>query len=351
MASRIDEFQSSIHQISATIAHLEDELDSKTMKYQEDRELHQETKTKLDMLTQEMNEILVKNLQLMTELSDNKSTIISLRKQTNRLENNADIIPSADTSRIEPLAMSSIESAAAAAGNNDKELSFTEPFALQSSEAMSSELESLRNKCSILEMEISTLKKEQQSRALSDEQAQSISTSDSEHGNAERKKQKRTKQESSLEQEFKTLSNIPSSISSRDCDCEIASSKSSSSTSSDSSDTESMHRHRKQNNDRHILSALAHENQTLKQKISELEADLEKRRQSQNESEPVPWMQNENKKLLDLLNQAERDAENNQVQERVTCIKNRVKLIDHYVRFFSNMHRTLGRVLFDEIKY
>jgi len=311
---KLTNIQSNKQQEQSTITQLQEEIESTTMECQREKELHQMAKTKLDSVTLEMNEILVKNLQLMTELSDNKSTIISLRTQINRLKSSA----------IKPSAV------------------------------MSSELENLRNKCSALEMELSELKKEQQSIEYSEAKDKNItSIADSRRSELDSQQEKHDQEffspveESDTSGLLRSPGSPPSLTVDSSSECDTASIKSTSSSSSSNSD--SMLRQNKQGKDRHILSALAQENQTLKQRLSELEAVAAK--QNKNDSDAIPWLQRENKRLLDLLQQAKKEALDNQVQERVACIKNRVLLIDRYIKFFSNIHKTLGCVLFEKVKY
>ena len=348
LSSKLENVQANNQQDQIAITQLEEEIESKTMEFQREKELHQTAKTKLDSVTLEMNEILVKNLHLMTELSDNKSTIISLRTQINRLKSNA-VKRSADTSIPDSLTASPIDSPLMAE-HGETDCSNVQDIATQSSKIMSSELENLRNKCSALERELSALKKEQQSMTLSEQKDYNISTTDSEQFDAKNKQQKDKDKlvEHSDVLGLLPVAVLPSSLTTDSTnECETTSLKSTSS--SDSFESDSMHRLHKQGKDGHIVSALAHENQSLKQKLVDLEASLEK--QGRKEIDAAPRLQIENKRLLDLLQQAEKEAEDNQVQERVACIKHRVQLIGRYIKFFSDMHRTLGCVLFEKVKY
>ena len=353
MQKNIDDMQSNEEENLSTIAQLKDDIDGKTLELEEMKKSSQNTKSELDSVSNAMNEILEKNILLMTESSNNKETIISLQQQIKRLESrvveqssggtDSNVLLQSTTHLADRSSPETVETAGSE--KNDNRYSTQTSIENYSSEIMSSELESLRNKCLKLQNELSTFKNGRQSMISSVKHSSTSAKADmgSLETDSKRKQRKKKRVTSenigeSLKYGNPTFSSSFAESSSSECDDHRSSR-------SVSSNNESMHEGSEQN-----MTELFLENQTLKQKIEELEQVLQERRQK-NSFEPVPWLQLENKRLLDLLKQAEKEVEDSQVQKRVAFIKNRIHLIDRYINFFNEIHRTLDFLLFQKFKY
>ena len=327
------------------IAKLKENIETKVYELQKAEELYLEEKKKFDSLSQNMNELLEKNLKLSTELSDNNETVIALRQQINRLERRAlvNTSPQNGNDQAEKGPVSQPDNSTVAESTDHRNTH--EPastYELCDSEVMSSELEHLRLKCLNLEHELSALKSEKQLIELAVDESRNEVASRQNYNkmDVERQKNKRRLRKLSSKGE------ISSSSHSLEC-C--------TSTSAEESEIETdkghinLADHLKSSNenvpdDYRSKSQLYKENKLLQEKIEELENILQDRDNSQNES----WLYQENHRLLDLLKEAEKEVEDNQVYKRVACIKNRIQLIDQYIDFFSQLHGSLTLLLFNK---
>ena len=342
--------------MSKLIEQLKKEILDKTKKLEEAHELYLTTKQDLDLTSLDLKDAFEKNLELSTEVSNDKDTINALQREVSQLRRGTVLRTEQEVTktRLEAPTKAVVDDNLTEAideifiADRNNALEQETKIARQTSmyKDMSSGLKCSRNKCSAeLEMsELNHLNVEERLK-ISRSQKDSYAIASDVNKNDRKQKPMLTEEGNESFSICETSVTTSSGNESSSVETDEVSSKSASSIKQPSGFNV------KGSGKQQSILDLVTENRILAEKIADLEITLKSETRKEASSERVSWLEVENKRLLEILKQAEKDVEDAQVLKRVSCVKKRILLIDRYINFFSELHRTLSVLLFEKSKF